>query len=446
MWQNTVQLNVSQELKTNANNRSRGIRVNMAIIKVDKIEKQKNRISVFYNVSDDIKQYFNTNEECFYAEYSVDIQSVPDSIAVIPFVANVLPIVWLTDATLELNELDKDFYESIPCFKHGYKLITPQFNWKGYLSVNRIVNNTHNVKRDAVGSLFSGGVDAFATLIAHVAEKPILITLRGSDVKLSDIDGWKVVENHVETTVAEFGLPKPVYITSNFRCIINEGVLDGLVRKANDGYWHGFQHGIGINSHTAPIAYLYDLKTVYMASSFTVDKCSRIASDPAIDSLVRFCGTNVWHDQYHLDRNGKVALITDYCSDKKISVVLRVCWQSLGGHNCCECEKCIRTIFNILANNKNPKDYGFNYTEAQERNMESVVTRDLLKHPHRRLEWNSIKAKIIKNNLLKDNERLNWIYTIDVNKTLPLSTRAVSFAKRIVKSGLYRAKKLLNSK
>ena len=53
-------------------------------------------ITIEFAVGDELEQYFKTN--IFQIEYSVDILDVPYGLAVIPFVCNVLPIVWLTDA------------------------------------------------------------------------------------------------------------------------------------------------------------------------------------------------------------------------------------------------------------------------------------------------------------------------------------------------------------
>lgn len=177
-------------------------------IVVDKVKITSNRIEVIYTIEGEINKYFNHEEKCFWAEYTEDISSVPESIAVIPFVCNVLPIAWLSDAELVVNELDEEFYHSLFEVKHGYMLLSRMLEFKGKVTVNHIINNRYETtKQSAV--LFSGGVDAFTTLFRHLDEKPVMITLRGADVKLSDVEGWKVVSEHVESTAKTFNLPQP---------------------------------------------------------------------------------------------------------------------------------------------------------------------------------------------------------------------------------------------
>ena len=154
---------------------------------VDKVKVASNRIEVYYSIQGEIDKYFNQDEK-FWVEYTEDISSVPESIAVIPFVCNVLPIAWLSDAELVVNELDEEFYHSLFEVKHGYMLLSRMLEFKGKVTINHIINNRYETtKQSAV--LFSGGVDAFTTLFRHLDENPVMITLRGSDVKLSDVEG-----------------------------------------------------------------------------------------------------------------------------------------------------------------------------------------------------------------------------------------------------------------
>lgn len=89
------------------------------------------RLEVFYNVSGNAEKYFTPGVNKFWAEYNENIDIVPPSIAVIPFVCNVLPIVWLADMELVVDELDKTFYECLPEVRHGYMLLSPMLNFLG---------------------------------------------------------------------------------------------------------------------------------------------------------------------------------------------------------------------------------------------------------------------------------------------------------------------------
>jgi hypothetical protein len=97
---------------------------------VKNITKKGNRISYQYEASTDIQRYIK--EEEMYCQYSENIESVQDSIAIIPFLANVLPFIWLTDSIVKVDEVDKDFYECVNEVREGYKKMYPMLSWGGY--------------------------------------------------------------------------------------------------------------------------------------------------------------------------------------------------------------------------------------------------------------------------------------------------------------------------
>lgn len=387
----------------------------MGKLTITRIEIENNLLKVYYKVDEELRPYFSFEKEYFLAEYSVSIEEVPESIAVIPFITNVLPIIWITDSLLEVPELDQTFYHSIPNFKQGYIDMSPMLSFKGEIKVEKLIDNTYQAT-GGNAAFFSGGVDAFTTLIAHIEEKPTLITLFGSDVKLNDTIGIQNVYNHVEKTVNDFQLPPAQYIKTNFRSFINESKLSELVKASKDGWWHGYQHGIGIIGHAAPIAYLFKFHTIYIASTFTVRDKVICASDPTIDSKVQFGNSFVFHDQYEHNRQEKLQIITHYCNINHQKVEPHVCWISSGGKNCCKCEKCIRTIYGLLAEGVSPKDYGFNYTPRQFRMMPIIMIVNLMNAPQQiRILWEDIQNRFKETQRGKDSLYTQWIHRINVH-------------------------------
>lgn len=373
------------------------------------------KIEVVYEVKGEIKKYFNPEEHSFWSEYSSPVDDVPVGIAVIPFVCNVLPLVWLTNTELELEELDIDFYNSIEKFKLGYVNMYSMLKFEGCVKVNKLTDNRYETS-GKVASFFSGGVDAFATLIAHISERPILLTIWGADIRHEDIVGWKNVVGHVEKTVQTFDLQK-VYVKTNFRYFINEKELNRLVQFSGDSWWHGFQHGIGLIGHAAPIAFSNKLFRVYIASTFTKSDHATCASDPTIDNYVSFCNCSTYHDQYEYSRQNKITHICRYVKDTHRQIELRVCWQSSGGKNCCHCEKCYRTIFGILAEGEDPLNYGFEYSAKELLGFGYQIRNKLLMIPLIRILWKDIQNRFIDNREnLPQFQELNWIYTYDFDK------------------------------
>lgn len=413
-------------------------------ITVNSVSTVGHHLEISYSLEGEAVRYFNTQCSTFRAEYNEeDISNVPNGIAVIPFVGNVLPIVWLADLELVVPELDSGFLECLPEVRHGYMLLSPMLDFLGgRLTVKQIVDYNYTPsQQEAV--LFSGGVDAFATLLGHVDAKPVLITLRGADVALDDDKGWSVVTDHVRSTAETFGLPAPQFVETNFRQHLDYGNLWRLVRRSPDDWWHGYQHGLGIICHTAPLAWLHRLDRVYIASSFTYDHSFICASDPVIDSHVRFAGTEVRHDGYYMNRIEKVHKIVTECERLEKNIRLRVCWISRGGHNCCKCEKCIRTIFNILAVGGNPEQYGFKIMTDVARQYKSIVEDVLLDHQNIKFSWYEIQdyAREHKPVAIVNNDNYNWILSLNIDRNRP----AVMKMLRKLKRGIRKIKRVIKN-
>lgn len=334
------------------------------VFEIKSVSIGKNRIDYDYEIRGEWSKFFNTEEKLF-IEFSEEISALPESVAVLPLLGNILPIAWVSDASIIVPSIDKSFYDSIPDFKKGYIEMHTKISFKGELKAGAVEQNTLTGGAGCL-ALFSGGVDAFNTLVCHIDEKPTLVTLWGSDVKLDDVPGWKNVSDHVDSVCSEFGLDK-VTVKSNFRSIIHEGVLDSLVAETGDGWWHGFQHGLGLITHAAPIAYVRNKSVVYIASSYTIaEKGVSCASDPTIDNFIRFGSTKVVHDGYEFNRQMKIINITNYVKQGGHRIRVHVCWRSKGGRNCGRCEKCIRTILGLYAAGADPKEYGFDYSDFSE--------------------------------------------------------------------------------
>lgn len=383
----------------------------MASINVKSIRVQGVSVSVEFDTTADIAQFFKSDR--FRIEYDIDISAVPPSIAIIPFVCNVLPIIWLTDAELCLPCLDKSFLDSIPDFKQGYIDMYPMFDFKGCLRVADVVENKHEGTRSA--AFFSGGLDAYATLVAHIDESPILLTLRGSDVSLDDVEGWENVSRPIKQAAREYHLDYH-FVTTTFRTFIDEANLSQLVAVSKDGWWHGFQHGIGIIGHAAPLCHMEGVRILYIASSFTpADKGKyTCASDITIDSHVRFASTHVVHDQYEYSAQQKAQHVCEFVRRTGHKVYMHVCWQSKDGKNCCRCEKCYRRLMAIVAEGEDPNDYGFNMDAAAYKRMkrDMLVKLSLNKSIH----WKKIQQRCIENKANIHIKGIDWIYTVDFDK------------------------------
>ena len=393
---------------------------NSLIIK--NILKENNKITIKYKCFDKWKEFLC--EDSFYSSYNINIESVPNSIAIIPFMANILPISWFFDLKIECKELDKIFYESISEIKKGYEEMYPSIKFYGNLEVNRIVENEKSNKGEA--TLFSGGVDAYCTLLRHISTKPDIITIFGADIKLNDTNGISNV-NKLNKEIAEELEINYQEIYSNFREILNYHNLNkGIQKYLNGEWWHEFQHGIALIGLVAPLSYINGYNKVYIASSFCKTQkgqyCS--ASDPIIDNKFKYNNTLTVHDGYELDRQDKIKLICNIRKKINISKIkLRVCWESTGGKNCCHCEKCYRTIMGIITEKEDPNDYYFDFEDNTRKLMIKYLRRNLKYNTKNgnKVNYQPIQDHFIKNYTPEETPRdLKWFRKIKIGSKSPV--------------------------
>ncbi len=384
----------------------------MGLIKLTDIKVFGNSAEYLWSFDESLSEYFSG--EKFIIEYSENIEAVPKAVLAIPFVTNVLPLIWITDSVLEIPELDKDFYESIPEFKKGYINMFPETEWRGKVEVGKIIDCA---TKESGGSIvfFSGGLDATTSLIRHYEENPELAVIWGADIQYDNQDGWDVMYNNILESANNYKLPLNV-IHSSFRVFDNETKLHSdFSQRLKDSYWHGVKHGMAIIGHAAPCAWLKKKKTVYIGSSHTAeDGHVRCASNPIIDNYIRFCGCSVVHDGFELNRQEKANFVVKKSKELRIPVDLHVCWENTSGKNCCNCEKCYRTMVNIWAAGGEPKDYGFNYDYGVFKRIYKLIA---LKCQYEISQWNKIAAdlkyKIQDIRDKKIRKGLKWILTFD---------------------------------
>ncbi len=386
-------------------------------IELNKIFVQNNTVQYTYHVEGDWKKYFYP-EKKLKISYSVDISAASESVLAIPFLCNILPIAWLCDAEICIDVIDKYFYEHIEQIKDGYRTMYPMFSFKGKIQAET-EKNAPLVKEKKSACFFSGGVDAYTTLFRHMEEQPVLITIWGADIKLTDEKGWHKVKTHVESVAKEYGLDS-VFIKSSFRQMVNESELDRLVKKSGDGWWHGFQCGISIIGHAAPVAHRYGLKYVYIASSFPEKMKGQYtcASDPLIDNHVHYCGCDTVHDGYELDRQEKARYLISQKTAFKRKYDLRVCWESSGGGNCCRCEKCYRTILEIVSEGGNPNECWFQWGDKEMKRCKKDMENKIVQSQFNLDQFYPPIQDALKRN--KDRidgyEKYGWLLQMDFNK------------------------------
>lgn len=405
----------------------------------------KNLIECDFSVSDGLKKYFSSTHMFIKYTDEVNLNMVPKSILVIPFVASFLPLAWLTDAIMWVEEIDKTFYQSLTRVKNAYQEMYDYYPLKGSLIPAKILENNYHEERESL-VLFSGGIDAQTTYLRNLSSNPILFNIQGwykenysetNDVADKDI---RDISTFCKKESKDFE-----YAKSNFATIINNNYFRKKIEnKLGDSWWHGFQHSMAFISIAIPLCYFYKIKTIYIASSFSLGDEGRCASYPTTDSEFAFANIgNVIHDGFELSRQDKVKIIVEH--QKKINkpYPIKVC--TFNEENCLMCEKCVRTMLGIIAENGDIKNFGFNVRGNIKDHFLDVFNKNIVFFDVRgesKKHWKYIKTRMKQNYDNSDyKDVIDWFLNenlIEERKKRVLEYRIKNFTKLVQKKILKR--------
>lgn len=424
----------------------------MSHIRLHKIEVSQNSLSYHYDVSDDLAKYFRESPYTLNYELNgqpLDISRVPEGVLAVPFICNVIPIVWLCDAVLYVNEIDSEFLESIPEFKNGYIDMYPDAKFAGRVEAQKVsVNLPEGSRKSAL--FYSAGVDSSCTLARHYEEHPYLISIWGSDIPSDEAKGWEVLHGSIARDMETLGLEN-IVIRSTFRKVIDDGKLtSGFSPVLHDSWWHGIQHGISIISHAAPCDFVLGVSKQYIAATHSPEYSAlSCASDPTIDNYVRFSGCRVYHDAC-ISRQAKLKEIIDFCESRRLHIHLHVCCTSIDGTNCQNCEKCCRTIMGFLVEGADPNDYGFSVNDRILSRCRWICIHKVMYGNNEAMFWKGIQDKFTANKdrlaKSKNYKYISWLEGFDfINCNNTLLRKCIRLKKRIF-SGIARRLKKLKGK
>ena len=109
-------------------------------IVVEDINVKENKIEYKIRVDENIKKYFNL-EKNMWIEYDCNIEGIPEGIAVIPLLTNLIQMAWFLNIEIVVNEVDKKFYDCLDKVKEGYKNMFKMERLNGKLTVKNIVDS-----------------------------------------------------------------------------------------------------------------------------------------------------------------------------------------------------------------------------------------------------------------------------------------------------------------
>ena len=311
------------------------------------------RIDYHYSATGPAVRFLNPAES-FFVRYDHDISSCPPGIAVIPFIANFITLAWFGKFDLVVPEVEATFAGSLVQLRAEFQRMYPRYPLTGVLVAPRSAPISWPATKSLM--LFSGGMDAYTTLIRHHSENLDLVTILGADIEITDTTQWHRCLNHIKTEPFSGRLPH-LAITANMRTFYNDNVEASLVF----GWWGKVQHGPGLLGLLAPLSFIRRASLAYIASSYNVPMVW--GSTQSADEKIKWGGLSVVHDAAELSRQAKAEVIAAFCQQRQESIQLRVCYSEVARDgNCGRCEKCYRTMMNLILAGVDPRSFGFPFT------------------------------------------------------------------------------------
>jgi len=328
-------------------------------------------------VSKDLEKYIRTYE--MFTEYDCNIHA-DESILNIPIIANIVPLAWLTGSDIHVENLDKTFKESLDQLQSHFKEFYPLIPFNTDIKAERLVDNkiTPEDLSRRTGLLFSGGVDATYSMITNLTKKPRLIMYWG--VERSPYpkyrDYWERVIEQYTHMANSFGLDFNI-VKTNVLEILNLRRIEHRYHKElfYGSLWVRLQESLVLLSLAAPLSFNRFDKILIAASEWpdtheTLDIYNRPhIARPESDEIIKWANLNVDHDGF-IDRLTKIKTIAEYLNHGKI--LLRVCLSrkdAPNALNCNQCEKCCRTIAQLVQAKVDPNKCGFDVSDSTPLNI-----------------------------------------------------------------------------
>lgn len=327
---------------------------------IESVRIHKNRLDVAIN--NQFKEKYLTQD--FFIEYdeSINLEDLDYSIAILPFIMNVISLVWVSGKDYYVDSMDSEVVTSLEKIKKMFKIFYPKTAWNGRLIPRKVVKNKPIAKKQPpkkIALLFSCGVDSTASSLAHRDKQQLLITAWGqSALPLDNPTFWNKNKSAILAYSKEHDHTN-MFIKSNYYYFLNfkkltrlsPEILTWRIDTIEDIGWAGM---------VAPILITHQVPVLHIASTETWDFPYPSAANPFIDACISFAGIRVKHDQFELSRFDKISLITHFCSHRLTEKPqLIVCQKKGDVINCNRCEKCLLTALSLFGLGANPAEYGF---------------------------------------------------------------------------------------
>ena len=190
----------------------------------------KNRLVTYrYKVTGPWSEYFGTEE--YSARYSFFTENIPFEMLLVPFAGAVLPWAWLLGAEVQLEFCDLEFFSFAECLKERFAQKHPGLFGDSSVSC---VHKHLNMRKDPKGALFiyEGEEDPEDVIKMTAEEKPVIASIRGTRIPLSDKVRTKEAAAGAEALAAELGT-QMVFCLASMNGIVDKDRVPAFAQMAD---------------------------------------------------------------------------------------------------------------------------------------------------------------------------------------------------------------------
>lgn len=377
--------------------------------------------SVEFDISPSLTARHLFSGESYRVSYPVDISDVDGGILAIPAVANICPVVWVCGHTLEVDALDRTFYESLREIRSGYQRILPETALSGSvapatLTDANVTGAPQSNETSTEGILFSGGVDSTASYLRIAdrmdSSRPQLIYIE----KLFAQNRAGFMKSNVDAFAEAVGT-EWYSIEANVRSILNEPYLTTKFHsELGQEWWTGIQYGIAYMGLCAPLTAALGISTLSQSSGFTTDPTYPTAQ-PHIINPIQWSTTQCHLDAPDLSRQEKVERIaSEFETDGPPDFDVVSC-TSLEPGNCGACEKCYRNILGFLAAGVDPNDIGYDCETGTLAEIRAAFERGELQLSEQQVRvYRDIQAAMESESVPFGQDFAEWFTAVDLSR------------------------------
>jgi len=266
--------------------------------------------------------------------------------------------------------------------------------WKPDYKIIKIAHSGYEENKSCgkeTGMFFSGGVDSFYTLLKNENSPPgetdkikYLLFVRGFDIYVKNEDIYEEALSHVKKVSSAYN-KSLMPIETNVR-EISRRLID----------WDMY-HGAAMASVALGVEILF--KEIHISASQSYKHLKPWGVHPLTDPLWSTESLVFVHDGCEASRVEKI--LWQLGKSQVALDNLRVCWENRQGMlNCCECEKCLRTMLNLHAAGALDKCGTFNgklsYSAVANMKIETRGERAFAEENYEALVLNGRDSKLIK--------------------------------------------------